>query len=163
MWDILQPLFQKWHLIPKPGVCFVVWDLTWHKIYSHLLSPQPPCSQANTTAAAMLAGLGWPNIVEKDQRSSWWHWWQAWECQLLQDTNKHHLAPAVSVPQDVSLIPCFLSAWACLEAKMSNLLPLISPLFWHIACSPWDCGYFDFMQMEKNWSVWLLQQRCFSP
>lgn len=86
--DILHTLFQKWHVIPKLGVCFVVWDLTWHKICSHLLSTQPSCSQANIIAVVMLARVT-KCCEEKTKEAAGDTVWQAWDCQLLQDPDKH--------------------------------------------------------------------------
>lgn len=126
-------IIPKWHIIPKLGVCFVVWELTWHRNCSHLLSTQPSCSQANIIAVVMLAGSGVTKYCEERQKKQQVTLCDrpANFCRTLTSTTVRcwHLGPAGAVSQDVSLICCFLSGWGCLQAKMSNLLPLTSSCF----------------------------------
>lgn len=139
MGHILHTLFQRWHVIPKLGVSFVVWDLPWHKICSHLLSTQPSCSQANITAVVMLPGSGWPNIV-KTKGAAGDTVWQAWDCQLLQDPDKHHhevLSPGTcccSVPGCLTNL-LLLICLRLFGGKNVKPVALYLPLLWHITCS----------------------------
>lgn len=133
-WTWSEPHIAEKLFLSKQSVLWV-WYLssTWHKNCSHLLSTHPFSCHAYVTIAVMLKDLAGPDTVKKNEKSS------SLYCAtgLRLTTCPGHQQPSLwSVDTWDLLFLCprmslsnslyFLPAWHYLQAKMSNLLLIIS-------------------------------------